>query len=93
LYWAITATGNKKLIGTICLFDFSDELEKCEIGYELLTYSQGKGIMTEAIEKIIEFAVQTLELKTIDAFTPKDNVSSTKLLQKFNFKKRFLFIR
>ena len=85
LYWAITQTGKEKLIGTICLFDFSDELKKCEIGYELLPNYQGQGIMNEALKKIIEFTFQTLELGTIDAFTHKDNQSSTKLLQKFYF--------
>jgi ribosomal-protein-alanine N-acetyltransferase len=85
LYWAITQAGNEKLIGTICLFDFSDELKKCEIGYELLPNYQGQGIMNEALKKIIEFTFQTLGLGTIDAFTHKDNQSSTKLLQKFYF--------
>jgi ribosomal-protein-alanine N-acetyltransferase len=85
LYWAITQRENEKLIGTICLFDFSDELKKCEIGYELLPNYQGQGIMNEALEKIIEFTFQTLELMTINAFTHKDNQSSTKLLQKFYF--------
>ena len=87
LYWAITKTDNEKLIGTICLFDFSAEGKKCEIGYELLPGYQGQGIMNEALEKIIDFAFQTLGLETIDAFTHKDNHSSTKLLQKFNFQK------
>ena len=85
LYWAITQTDNEKLIGTICLFDFSDELKKCEIGYELLTDYQGQGIMNEALKKIIEFTFQTLGIETIDAFTHKENQSSTKLLQKYNF--------
>ena len=85
LYWAITQTDNEKLIGTICLFGFSDELKKCEIGYELLPNYQGQGIMNEALNKIIEFTFQRLGLETIDAFTHKDNQSSTKLLQKFNF--------
>ena len=87
LYWAITQTHNGKLIGTICLFDFSDELNKCEIGYELLTDYQGQGIMAEATKEIIEFAVNTLGIKIIEAFTHKDNQASTNLLQKFNFEK------
>ena len=86
-YWAITQKKNEKLIGTICLFDFSEELKKCEIGYELLIDYQGQGIMNEAIKKIIEYSVQTLGLKTIDACTHKDNQGSIKLLQKSNFKK------
>src|SRR3954452_17889831 len=34
LYWAITLSGRNILAGTICLFDFSDENSRCEIGYE-----------------------------------------------------------
>ena len=86
-YWAITKTGEDKLIGTICLFDFIDDVKKCEIGYELLTEYHGRGIMIEAAKKVIEYATKTLELKTIDALTHKDNQTSTKFLQKLNFKK------
>jgi ribosomal-protein-alanine N-acetyltransferase len=87
MYWAITITGNKNIVGTICLFNFSDEDDKGEIGYELLTKYQGQGIMKEAAEKIIEYGVQTIGLKKMEAFSHKDNQSSTKLLDKFNFKK------
>jgi len=86
-YWAITQKENEKLIGTICLFDFSEELKKCEIGYELLTEYQGKGIMSESAKKIIEYAIQTLGLKTIDAYTHKENQSSTKLLIELKFER------
>lgn len=86
-YWAITLKNEGQLIGTICLFDFSDKEKKCEIGYELLAEFQGKGIMHEAAEAIITFAFQTLELKRIDAVTHKENQQSTKLLKKFSFEK------
>ncbi|WP_291134405.1 GNAT family N-acetyltransferase [Flavobacterium sp. UBA7663] len=86
-YWAITKTGEDKLIGIICLFDFLDDLKKCEIGYELLNEYNGQGIMIEAATKVIEYSVQTLGLKTIDALTHENNKSSTKLLQKLNFRK------
>ncbi len=84
-YWGITLIDKKEIIGTICLFNLSAELKKCEIGYELLNEYQGRGLMKEATKKIIEYAFQTLGLKTIDAFTHRDNQRSTKLLQKFNF--------
>lgn len=42
IYWAITLNGTDKLIGTICLFDFSDDNLNAEIGYELLPHFQGK---------------------------------------------------
>ncbi|MFV8467271.1 GNAT family N-acetyltransferase [Flavobacterium sp. LB1P62] len=86
-YWTITKTGEDKLIGTICLFDFLGDLKKCEIGYELLTEYNCQGIMIEAAKKVIGYAIETLGLKTIDAITHKHNQSSTRLLQKLNFKK------
>ena len=86
-YWAIELKDSKNLVGTICLFDFSVELKKCEIGYELLPDFQGNGIMIEATRAIIAYAFEGPGLKIIDACTHKDNHTSTKLLQKLNFEK------
>ena len=58
LYWAITLTSSKTFVGTICLFNFSNETNSCEIGYELMTTFQGKGMMKEAAEKVLDFAFQ-----------------------------------
>ncbi len=85
-YWAITRTGNAKLIGTICLFDVQNDLSNCEIGYELLSEYQGQGFMIEAAKKVIEYASEVLKLNTINALTHKDNNSSTGLLLKLGFK-------
>ena len=86
LYWAITLSDKNILVGTICLFGFSDENYKCEIGYELLTSFQGKGIMKEAVEKVIDYAFNTIKVEKIEAFLHRDNQSSIKLLEKFSFK-------
>lgn len=85
IYWVITLTTTKTFVGTICLFDFSNEKSSCEIGYELLTKFQGQGIMKEAAEKVIDYAFQTLQFQKIVAFTHSGNLNSTKLLKKFNF--------
>ena len=84
-YWAITLSEHNTLIGTICLFGLSDENEKCEIGYELLTNFQNQGIMKEALEKVIDHAFHTIKVKKIEAFSHKDNKGSIKLLEKFSF--------
>jgi ribosomal-protein-alanine N-acetyltransferase len=86
LYWAITLSDKNGLIGTVCLFGFSDENYKCEIGYELLTNFQGQGIMKEAVEKVIDYAFNTIKVKKIEAFLHKDNQSSIKLLEKCSFR-------
>ena len=86
LYWAITLSDKNILIGTICLFSFSDENDKCEIGYELLTNFQGQGIMTEAAKKVIDYAFNTIKIQKIEAFFHRDNQRSVKLLEKFSFR-------
>lgn len=90
IYWAITLRSNKKLAGTICYFNFSDKNSKAEIGYELLPEYHGMGIMQEAIYKVLEFGVENLKLNRIEAYTYKDNKSSTKLLEKHGFKRQSL---
>lgn len=86
VYWAITFSGKNRLIGTICLFSFSDENDKCEIGYELLTDFQGQGIMKEALGKVIEYAFNSINVQKIQAFFHKDNQRSKTLLEKLSFK-------
>jgi ribosomal-protein-alanine N-acetyltransferase len=85
IYWVITLTKTKIFVGTICLFDFSNEKNTCEIGYELMTKFQSQGIMKEATEKVIDYAFKTLQFQKIIAFTHNGNQNSTKLLAKFNF--------
>ena len=84
--WVITLKENPKLIGSICFWNFSNNKTVAEIGYELDPAFQGKGIMSEALKKIIDFGFQEIELDTIEAYTHKNNNDSTKLLQKYNFK-------
>jgi ribosomal-protein-alanine N-acetyltransferase len=85
LYWAITLKNEKNLIGTICLWNVSKENYRAELGYELLPDFQGKGIMNEALFKVIDFGFQRLGLKMFVAYSRADNLSSRKLLEKNNF--------
>jgi len=87
VYWVISLTSTKTFVGTICLFDFSDEKNSCEIGYELMTKFQGQGIMKEAVQVVIDYAFRTLKFKKIIASTHYENLNSTNLLLKFNFVK------
>jgi ribosomal-protein-alanine N-acetyltransferase len=87
IYWVISLTSTKTFVGTICLFDFSNEKESCEIGYELMTKFQGQGLMKEATQVVIDYVFQILKFKKILAFTHYENLNSTNLLLKLNFVK------
>jgi [ribosomal protein S5]-alanine N-acetyltransferase len=74
------------LVGTICLYNFSEERFSCEIGFELLQDFQRQGIMKEAAEKVIDYTFNiTIQVQRIDAYLHKDNQSSIKLLEKLSF--------
>ena len=84
-YWAICLKDENKLVGTICLWNVDKENAQVELGYELLPAFQGKGIMTEALEKIINLAFGALQFERIVANTNRYNSKSVGLLKKFNF--------
>ena len=59
--------------------------ERGETGYTLEPEFHGKGYMTEALEKSIDYAFNTIKLKSIEAYTSKNNIASIKVLTKNNF--------
>lgn len=83
--WSITLKGNPKMIGSICLWNFSPDKKIAEVGYDLHTNFQGQGIMDEALKRILDFGFKTLELDHIEAFTHYRNESSKRLLVKNHF--------
>jgi ribosomal-protein-alanine N-acetyltransferase len=87
LYWGITLSDKNVLVGTIGLFSFSDETDKCEIGFELMKEFQGQGIMVEAVAKVINYAFNNIKVQEIEAFSHRNNLRSIMLLEKFLFQK------
>lgn len=85
-YWKITESSEDKMIGSICLWNFSEDAAKAEIGYDLHPDYQGKGIMNEALVRITEFGFQTLKLNLIEAYTHSQNERSRRLLERNGFK-------
>jgi len=85
-YWVISLAENPALIGTICLWNFKPEKDLVELGYELSPMYQGKGIMHEAMKKIIEYAFDTMQAKILTALIDPHNVPSRRVLEKCGFK-------
>jgi ribosomal-protein-alanine N-acetyltransferase len=87
--WGITLKNDSKIIGTICLWNFSKINKTAEIGYDLAPKYHGKGIMNEALKMIIDFGFKELKLYKIEALTHVDNENSRRLLENNGF----LFIK
>lgn len=83
--WGITYKNNPKIIGTICLWNFSQNNKIAEVGYDLNPEFQGLGIMSEALNSIIDFGFNNLQLDTVEAYTHRENKNSKKLLENNGF--------
>ena len=83
--WGITLKNDPKIIGTICLWNFSDNYKIAEVGYDLSPNSQRKGIMSEALNRVVNFGFNELNLDRIKAFTHIQNENSKRLLEKNRF--------
>jgi ribosomal-protein-alanine N-acetyltransferase len=86
VHWAISNKNDSKLIGTICLWNFSEDKKIAEVGYDLSVNNQGKGIMSEALIAVLDYGFGTLKFSEIEAFTHKNNLASINLLLKQDFK-------
>lgn len=84
-YWKITEKNKDEMIGSICLWNFSSDRKVAEIGYDLSPDYQGRGIMNESLENVLDFGFQKLSLDSIEAYTHNLNESSRKLLERNGF--------
>ncbi len=83
--WAITLKESDQLIGTICLWNFSVEQSKGEVGYELSPELQGKGIMQEALKAALAYGFNTIELQVIEGIVQSENQKSIQILERNKF--------
>lgn len=84
-YWGISLKNQPNLIGTICLYNFSEDRTVAEVGYELLPDYHRQGTMSEALSVVLDFAFKDLHLHEIVAMTNKLNENSKGLLLKHDF--------
>ncbi len=85
--WGIRFKENGKLIGTCGFFGFNEDDMKAELGYELNSSYQGKGIMTEAISEALAFLFEQTAVNRVEAYVEPQNAASQKLLEKLGFTK------
>ena len=91
--FAIVLKENQKAIGSIgieeCREDLDTNLENLlgrELGYVLSKDYWNKGIMTEAVSKVVDYCFNTLKLNFLMASYFNYNIASKRVLEKLNFK-------
>ncbi|QPH41647.1 GNAT family N-acetyltransferase [Pedobacter endophyticus] len=83
--WAIIAKPDRKIVGDICFVGEPDSNGEIEIGYTTYEEFRGRGFMTEAVGRLLDWAREQPEVKSVFASTEKENTASYAILQKNNF--------
>ncbi len=91
IQWGITLIGENKIIGTIGYHRIEEDHSRAEIGYMLHPLHWNTGMMSEAIERVIDYGFNKMNLHSIEAIINPGNSVSRKILQKFNFIKEAYF--
>lgn len=85
--WAITTKENDQLIGMIGYYRMKPENYRAEVGYILSAEYHGQGIMTEALQRVVQFGFEEMGLNSIEAVIDPENYGSEKVVLKNNFVK------
>lgn len=83
--WAITLKGDDTLLGVIGHYRIKPENYRAEIGYMVHPDAQGKGIVTEAVKKVVEYGFEVMQLHSIEAIIDPANYGSARVLEKNGF--------
>lgn len=86
IIWAIEHKASKKVIGSISIWNIDNEKESGELGYGIIPDYQVRGLMKEALLSAADYGFNVMKLKTLDAYTEENNISSNKLLENCKFK-------
>jgi len=89
--WAVTLKGDDTIIGMVGYVRFVKNHYRAEIGYMLHTPHHGKRITDEAMNAVIAYGFDVLQLHSIEAIVNYENVASKKILERNGFSNDALF--
>lgn len=85
--WGVAESGTDRVIGTVTLFNLNLDNRRAEIGYGLDRDFWRKGYMNEALQALLSFAFNVLDLHRLEADVDPRNVGSIRSLEKLGFQR------
>lgn len=85
--WGVARSDDQKLIGTCTLAQVDAQNRRAEIGFALRRDQWGQGYMTEAVQTLLRFAFEQLNLHRIEADVDPRNDASIRLLSRLGFQR------
>lgn len=83
--WVLILKSNGCLIGTCGFHCWDRKNNQVDIGYDLQEEHWGQGLMTEALQAILLFAENKMNVEKINAHIYVDNARSIKIAKKLGF--------
>jgi RimJ/RimL family protein N-acetyltransferase len=83
--WMVTARDDDSVIGTCTLFRIDPRHRHAEIGYALRSDHWGRGIASEAVALVLDWAFRRLDLQRVEADIDPRNDGSRQLLARLGF--------
>jgi [ribosomal protein S5]-alanine N-acetyltransferase len=83
--WGITLKEQGLVIGSCGFHNGVSQHFRTEIGFELSREHWGKGIAHEAVEAIISYGYENMNVQRIEALIEPPNLASQKLVEKLGF--------
>ncbi|MGQ7944492.1 GNAT family N-acetyltransferase [Flavobacterium sp. WC2509] len=77
----------EKILGIIGHYRMKPEHYRAEVGYMLFPEFNRKGIVSEALQKVVEYGFKKMKLHSIEAILDPENIASEKVLLKNGFVK------
>ncbi|PQP80912.1 N-acetyltransferase [Paenibacillus sp. PCH8] len=82
LHYGICWRGKEQVIGITSFQHWNDQNGTAQIGYILNRSCWGKGVATEAVQRLLQFGFADLDLRRVEARCYEANVSSERILCK-----------
>jgi ribosomal-protein-alanine N-acetyltransferase len=88
--WGIELKAEKRLVGTCGLSDYDEGNGTCVLGYDSMRSNWNKGVMTEALGLVTEYAYEEMKLHRIAAYITPGNDASVRVLEKNGYRREGL---
>ena len=89
--WIITLKGDDRPIGTLGYYKWAPSAAyQAEMGYDLAKEHWGGGIMTEAMNAVMDFGFRKMKLNRIEVYIMPRNKRSIKMIKRLGFKREGL---
>ena len=82
--WAIVRKEDNQFMGEIALVQYNEEYNAIQLGYHLGKAFRGHGYMKEALNEILRFAFEELDIDQVYALILNDNTNSQKVAKSGN---------